>query len=48
MVVIAMEIVLCLILDSRQNGINRRKKGVFIVLCLILDSRQNNSHMGGL
>ena len=34
-------IVLCLILDSRQNGPPEQGNAVLIVLCLILDSRQN-------
>ena len=38
------EIVLCLILDSRQNHVLNGWAGGYIVLCLILDSRQN----GGL
>ena len=36
-------IVLCLILDSRQNGRFPRRAAPSIVLCLILDSRQNAS-----
>ena len=35
------QIVLCLILDSRQNGDEVSSGGRVIVLCLILDSRQN-------
>ena len=35
-------IVLCLILDSRQNEQKEAGKSDEIVLCLILDSRQNN------
>ena len=35
-------IVLCLILDSRQNRHNRLRPLAGIVLCLILDSRQNH------
>ena len=35
------EIVLCLILDSRQNEQKEAGKSDEIVLCLILDSRQN-------
>ena len=34
-------IVLCLILDSRQNEGAKRFAYIEIVLCLILDSRQN-------
>ena len=34
-------IVLCLILDSRQNDAVNGVKAGLIVLCLILDSRQN-------
>ena len=34
-------IVLCLILDSRQNEQKEEGKSDEIVLCLILDSRQN-------
>ena len=34
-------IVLCLILDSRQNGVDTGESVEEIVLCLILDSRQN-------
>ena len=34
-------IVLCLILDSRQNYLPKRYLTPAIVLCLILDSRQN-------
>ncbi len=36
-----MIIVLCLILDSRQNIDNHNAVSYLIVLCLILDSRQN-------
>ena len=36
-------IVLCLILDSRQNLISTFSLGYMIVLCLILDSRQNQN-----
>ena len=36
-------IVLCLILDSRQNERRDVLRNKFIVLCLILDSRQNNT-----
>ena len=36
-----MRIVLCLILDSRQNVRVREIYALNIVLCLILDSRQN-------
>ena len=36
-------IVLCLILDSRQNHIEINDPGKAIVLCLILDSRQNRN-----
>ena len=35
-------IVLCLILDSRQNYATEAGMSDLIVLCLILDSRQNN------
>ncbi len=35
------KIVLCLILDSRQNLQCRQTVSPLIVLCLILDSRQN-------
>ena len=35
-------IVLCLILDSRQNYATDAYMSDIIVLCLILDSRQNN------
>ncbi|ACD05817.1 hypothetical protein Amuc_2007 [Akkermansia muciniphila ATCC BAA-835] len=34
-------VVLCLILDSRQNMIIRQLYLRYVVLCLILDSRQN-------
>ena len=34
-------IVLCLILDSRQNSTCGYPLDLLIVLCLILDSRQN-------
>ena len=34
-------IVLCLILDSRQNITGGCNPDIHIVLCLILDSRQN-------
>ena len=34
-------IVLCLILDSRQNFLYHLTVNDLIVLCLILDSRQN-------
>ena len=34
-------IVLCLILDSRQNISGGCNPDIHIVLCLILDSRQN-------
>ena len=34
-------IVLCLILDSRQNKAPELEREMAIVLCLILDSRQN-------
>ena len=36
-------IVLCLILDSRQNPATHLKAIYDIVLCLILDSRQNEA-----
>ncbi len=39
-------IVLCLILDSRQNAAHRFRSGFPIVLCLILDSRQNQNDVG--
>ncbi len=39
-------IVLCLILDSRQNGFLLHWFGFLIVLCLILDSRQNKCASG--
>ena len=39
-------IVLCLILDSRQNRCNRHAASPCIVLCLILDSRQNKCASG--
>ena len=35
------DIVLCLILDSRQNKHQKYDNAAYIVLCLILDSRQN-------
>ena len=38
-----MSIVLCLILDSRQNVATEEIAMLTIVLCLILDSRQNCS-----
>ena len=37
-------IVLCLILDSRQNKRIEDSAGNYIVLCLILDSRQNSHY----
>ena len=37
------KIVLCLILDSRQNNTFLETEADWIVLCLILDSRQNGS-----
>ena len=37
-------IVLCLILDSRQNPADIDTFLRYIVLCLILDSRQNRTH----
>ena len=40
-------IVLCLILDSRQNSYRCKPEVSEIVLCLILDSRQNND-LGGM
>ena len=40
-------IVLCLILDSRQNGFSIADNCAVIVLCLILDSRQNQQGMEG-
>ena len=43
-----MHIVLCLILDSRQNEDEPRVTANLIVLCLILDSRQNNLTMWGI
>ena len=39
-------IVLCLILDSRQNLDDEQPFYRFIVLCLILDSRQNRPSFG--
>ncbi len=39
-------IVLCLILDSRQNSAVAMHQGRLIVLCLILDSRQNKCASG--
>ena len=39
-------IVLCLILDSRQNCEEVVVPDLFIVLCLILDSRQNKCASG--
>ena len=39
-------IVLCLILDSRQNHFGAVAAKDFIVLCLILDSRQNRPESG--
>ena len=41
-----MIIVLCLILDSRQNIDNHNAVSYLIVLCLILDSRQNKYASG--
>ena len=40
-------IVLCLILDSRQNNGNGALPAMNIVLCLILDSRQNEGDSDG-
>ena len=39
-------IVLCLILDSRQNSNHYFSYVFYIVLCLILDSRQNTEEGG--
>ncbi len=41
-----MVIVLCLILDSRQNKEGQGTINSIIVLCLILDSRQNKCASG--